>query len=315
VKDVTYQYDRVLYGRSFLNCYQRQSLVMLAERVPHLYTLFHGCLISTDEILEQVVRIQRPRYAFESRFFDAEQFVRIGVIRVDAAVEDYSQARPLLLDTVREQGFAIPVVDVFYLPHCPEYRGQHVVHTVTLRAYDAGAGEWSILDDNRASVLCEYRYPEAVIAASYDNNELRRVRYFRIEPVDPDQVRRDTGTAFAELLEKHEDSHRLLSSVEEILTSPWIAPERALALLHDAFSVYQGSRVCLREYTRRATGDAEVDGCLELVLRRATDVQNQLLVGKVTGSVDVDRIASTGRELSNSEQELVHRLQTIARQH
>ncbi len=308
MREVIYPYDRGLYNRSFLNCYQRQSMVMLAERVPEVHQLFYPCLISTDDMVEQIIRLQRPRYDFESRFFEPADLARIGVVSQDVPVDSYAEARPLLLETVAEQGYALLVVDVFYLPHCPEYRVKHVVHAITLREFDAGAREWSIIDDNRASVLCTYRYPEEVVAASYDNNERRRVRYFCSTGFDPDEVAGGTGRAFSELLRGYRDTRRLLSSVDDVIGCPWVAPGRMISLLHDAFSIYQGSRLCLREYASRAVGDGCVDAVLGRIVERAVAVQKQLLVGTVTGSVDPSWMRSACLQLASDEDELLHRL-------
>jgi hypothetical protein len=306
VKDLIYRYDRDLYNRSFLNCYQRQSLVMLGERVTDLHLLFYNCLISTDDILEQVIRLNRPKYDAESRLFEPDALARIGITRQEMPVDTYADAKPVLVDSVCEAGYALLVIDVFYLPHCPEYRAEHVVHTIILKGY--AHGEWSIVDDNPASLLCEYTYPEHVIAAAYDNNQLRRVRSFSIGEYDAEEAGRAAGTAFSELVQKYEDGGALLSSVDEVLACPWIAPERAVTLLHNAFSFYQGSRTCLLEYLRRGLGDPEIERIVGRIVQQGTAVQNQLLVGKVTGFVDATSVKSTCLDLKDAEQELVHRL-------
>lgn len=306
MKDLVYSYDKDLYSRSFLNCYQRQSLVMLGERVPDVHLLFAGCLLSTDDILEQVVRLNRPRYDFVSGLFDPGALARIGITRQDVPVDTYAEAKPLLLERIRETGYALLVIDVFYLPHCPEYRERHIVHSITLREY--ADGQWSIIDDNPASLLCEYTYPEQVIADAYDNNELRRVRSFSVTEYDARGAARGTAGEFSELVQKYQDGGMLLSGVDEILACPWIAPERAITLLYDAFAVYLGSRTCLREYLRRESGDSETDALLGRILEQATNVQNQLLLGKVTGFVDAARTKSACLGLQDAEEDLMDRL-------
>jgi hypothetical protein len=132
---------------------------MLAQRAPRVHHLFYRCMINTDQILDQIVRDQRPKYDFECGLFDPDALRTLGIAQEDALVDSYRDARELMLDVVARNGYVIPVIDVFYLPHCPEYRSGHVVHTVTLTGYDAAAGQWSILDDNPASVLCAYSSP------------------------------------------------------------------------------------------------------------------------------------------------------------
>ncbi|MCT9008485.1 hypothetical protein [Streptomyces rhizosphaerihabitans] len=300
-----------MYSRLFLNCYQRQSLVMLAEREPQVHQLFHRCLISTDDILQQIIREQRPKYSFESGFFDRDDLERIGIVREEVEFETYADARSLLLDVVSQEGYAILVGDVFYWPHCPEYTTKHLVHTILLKGYDPKTAEWSLLDDNPASLLCAYTYPEELIAAGFDNGELRRVRYFTTKPFDAQEAGVETRHAFSRLLERYQDSYTLLSDVGELISCPWIAPERAVAALHDAFSVYQGTRAGLGEYIRRTCVAPDVEAVVDRIVRQAEGVMNQLLLGKVTGSVDPGRLTDACRGLKADEQELLVRLKAV----
>jgi hypothetical protein len=308
--DNFYPYDRELYGRWFLDCYQRQSLVMLAEGNPHVGRLLHRCLISTDDILEQVVRRQIPKYDFASRLFDAGDLASIGLLRQDIQVESYAEARELIMETVATYGYAIIMIDVFYLAHCPEFRRQHTVHSVTLREYDEQAGEWSLIDDNPASVLCWYRYPEEIIAASLDNSTRRRVRFYSPADLDERAPAAHAAAAFAAGLETFQDSHRLFAEIVDLLTCPWLAPEKVIAQLHDAFSLHLGSRICLLEYVTSAIGETPAASTIRAIVEQDAEVQNMLLLGKVTGSVDADWMKSTCAELRTAEEQLVRELQS-----
>ncbi|WP_116210656.1 hypothetical protein [Streptomyces olivoreticuli] len=310
--DVTYPYDRELYSRLFLNCSQRQSLVMLAEREPLAYQLLHRCMVSTDEILRQIVREQRPKYSFESGLLHRDDLANIGIVAEEAAFDTYAEARGLLLDVVAQEGYAILVGDVFYWPHCPEYTNQHLMHTIVLKGYDEDTARWSLIDDNPASLLCAYTYPEEVIAAGFDNNELRRVRYFTTKDFDASQAAAASRGAFAGQLDRYEDGLTLFSGVGELIACPWIAPERVVFLLHDAFSLYQGSRAGLLEYVRRTLDDARAEELLTSIVRQSADVRNQLLLGKVTGSLDADRTAAACLVLKEAEEELLPRLRAAA---
>ncbi|MCK7624975.1 hypothetical protein MUU72_17990 [Streptomyces sp. RS10V-4] len=311
MQDAIYPYDRELYSRLFLNCSQRQSSVMLAERTPHLHHLFHRGLVSTDAVLDQVIRQQRPKFDFESGYLAAEDLARIGFVRQESSFETYAEARPLLLETVRRDGYAIMVGDVYYWPHCPEYRSKHLTHTLTLRAHHADTGEWSVIDDNPASLLCTYRYPEDVIAAGFDHGELRRVRHFTSQPYDVAEAERGTRESFSALLAGHRDSHRLFEDLPDLLASPWIAPERAIAALHDAFALYQGSRILLRAYLAPTAADPEAAALAGRAAGQAAAVQNQLLLGRVTGTVDATGLHSAAREVKETEQKLVDLLRTL----
>ncbi|WP_369171289.1 hypothetical protein AB5J49_26785 [Streptomyces sp. R28] len=312
MKDIPYPYDRTLYSRLFLNCYQRESLVMLAERGHPVHQLLFRCLVSTDEILRQVIREQRPKYSFDSDLLDPDDLARIGIVKEEAEFDSYADARGLLLDVVAQEGYAILVGDVFYWPHCPEYRTRHLVHSIVLTGHDADTARWHVVDDNPASLLCSYTYPEDVIAAAFDNNELRRVRYYTTKDFDPAQAERGTREAFAALLDRYQDSHALQTGVADLLSCRWIAPERAIASLHDAFSLYQGSRIGLREYLRHTAGDAAVQELLDRIVRGSAEVMDQLLLAKVTGAVDARWTAEASLGLQRAEQELLPRLRAVA---
>jgi hypothetical protein len=305
VNDLVYPYDRELYGRLFLNCYQRQALVMLAEERATLHHLLRRCLVSTDHITDQIVRRQRPKYDFDSDVLGREDLLRIGLVESDVPFDTYAAARPPLLEAVQRAGYAFLVVDVFYLPHCPEYRSAHVVHTIVLKEYVAGTREWTVVDDNPASVLCTYTYPEHVVAAAYDNNTVRRLRFFSSVEFAEDEMAADSVATFRELLENHQDSYSLFADIDDVLACPWVAPDRMIAALHDAFSIYRGSRICLREYVTRAIGDPAAESALQRIVQNAGEVQNRLLLGKVTGMVDVGGMTSLCAGLRTAEEELV----------
>ncbi|MEO3787448.1 hypothetical protein ABGB12_29325 [Actinocorallia sp. B10E7] len=301
-----YSYDKDLYSRAYLNCYQRQSLVRLGEAVPDVTLLFAGALVGTDEIHRQIVREGRPRYDFESPVLDAEALALLGVTARQTPAADYAEARPLLLEAVRESGFALPVIDVFYLPHCVEYRKQHVTHTIMLTGLEDG--HWSFVDDNPASVLCEYRFPERVVADAFDNGELRQVRTFTTAGYDPAEAAAGIAAMFAARLEAYTDTYAVLKGAADLLGSPWIAPGRAITLLGDVFTVYLGSRTCLREYVRRQLPDPETDALLGTAVERAAGLRSRLLIGAVTGLVDVSALAAEALTLKETEERLLDRL-------
>lgn len=212
---------------------------------------------------------------------------------------------------VSQEGYVVLVGDVFYWPHCPEYATKHLVHTILLKGYDPKTAQWSLLDDNPASLLCAYTYPEELIAAGFDNNELRRIRYFTTKPFDAQEAGAETRQAFSHLLERYQDSYTLLSDVGDLISCPWIAPERVIAALHDAFSVYQGSRAGLGEYVRRTFAAPDVEAVVDRIVGQGEDVMNQLLLGKVTGSVDAGRLTAACHGLKTDEQELLGRLRAV----
>lgn len=310
--DTFYPYDRELYSRWFLDCYQRQSMVMLAERNPHVTLLLHRALVSTDDILDQAVLRQIPKYDFASRLFDPDDLRAIGLVREDIPVESYAESRDLILKTVATHGYVILMIDVFYLPHTPEYRKQHVVHSITLREFDERSGEWSLIDDNPASVLCWYRYPEEVVAASLDNNTRRRVRFYSTVDADEDAAHEHARDAFAASVREFQDSHRLLADIVDVVGCQWVAPEKLIGFLHDAFSLHMGSRICLRAYVEKSLGAGHATTVFDTIAAHGAEIQNMLLLAKVTGFVDADDLKSACAELRVAEEELLGELKAVA---
>jgi hypothetical protein len=253
-------------------------------------------------------RLNLPKYDFRGEIFAPDVLAGIGITREDEPFDTYADAKPALLEAVADQGYAIPWIDVFYLPHCPEYYKEHVLHTVTLTEYDADTGQWSLLDDNQASVLCRYSYPEAVIAPAYNNNKQRRASWFPTVEYDAAEARRRAAGAFASRVEAYKDSHALLSGVGDLLSSPWFAPSRAFSLLYDTFSLHEGSRTCLREFLSRQPGYAGAVPATADIMRRCRDIRNQLMIGRATGRVDQGWLTSACLELAGAEDDLVNRL-------
>ncbi|MCD0453399.1 hypothetical protein LO762_30085 [Actinocorallia sp. API 0066] len=304
--DVVYPYDQALYSRAYLNCYQRQALVRLGETVPDVPLLFAGSLVGTDDIREQIIRRARPRYDFESPVLDPAALALLGVTARETVVDDYAAARDIALEAIAASGFALLVIDVFYLPHCVEYRKQHVVHTIMLTGLADGA--WTFVDDNPASLLCAYTFPEDVVAAAFENGERRAVRTFTTAPYDPAAAATGAATAFAARLAASTDGLGLLADAADLLTSPWTAPDRAVELLYDALTVHLGARTCLREYVRRQLPDPDTDALLAASLAGTADLQGRLLIGKVTGTVDPAAFAVGARALRDTEARLMDRL-------
>lgn len=307
--DDVYPYDAELLDRSFLNCYQRQAMVMLAEQVPDLPELFYNTLVSTDTVLEQVIRQGVPKYDLQTDLLAPDALARLGIAREYRPFDRYEAARPTLLEAVHEVGHVIPFIDVFYLPHCPEYLVEHVVHTITLVDHDPATGTWGVLDDNRASVLCRYRYPEDVVAAAYDNGKMRHVSWFPSGAYDAEDASRDAGRAFVEVVARFEDSRRLLSHVDEILTDPWMSTSRSIALLYDVFAALGGSRACLGAFTARHPAFHSADPQLAGLVAGYRDVRNHLMIGRATGRVDVPRVRETCAAIRTREEGLLGALE------
>jgi hypothetical protein len=144
VKDIPYPYGRTLYSRLFLNCYERESLVMLAERGRPVHQLLIRCLVSTDEILRQVIREQRPEYDFESGIFDPDDLARIGIVKEDTEFDSYADARGLRPDMTEFQT-AVLLADIALIIAVARIAGR-----IARRL-----GPPSVIGDIAVGVLCE----------------------------------------------------------------------------------------------------------------------------------------------------------------
>jgi hypothetical protein len=134
--------------------------------------------------------------------------------------------------------------------------------------------------------------PEQVIAASYDNNALRRVRSFSIQEFDATASAEWFRREFLALVAKHDDSYALFSQIGDILTCTWRTRQKTFAQLHDAFAIYQGSRVCLLEYVVQSFADPALEAALRTAVQLAGQLLNLLLLARITGSVEVKLAAA-----------------------
>lgn len=312
MKDDVYSYDTSLYDRSFLNCYQRQAVVMLAERRPDLHLLFYNCLVSSDGILEHMLQLNRPKYEFVTPILAPEGLATIGVTCEEIPFDSYADAKHALLTAAADVGYVIPFVDVFYMPHRLEYyQIEHIVHTITLTGYDADTGQWHMLDDNHASVLCRYTYPEQLVATAYDNGRMKRINCFSFTDYDGKRAIHSAAAAFSELIGEYKDSYTLLSGVDDLLASPWFSTRRAIAVLYDAFSLYEGSRTCFREFVARQPGYLDAEPLVRDIMRRCRDIRSVLMIGKATGKVNSGSLKSSCADLRSAEENLIGHLRHI----
>jgi hypothetical protein len=243
-----YPYDIELFNRNFLNCAQRHSLVMLAERGVTVEYLFYNSFISSDWVLEQAIVQSIPKYNFTSAFLSEEDYLRVGVTKTCHFVEKYEDAKDHILRRVKQDGFVLLAGDVFYFEHCPEYRNHHLFHLIVLKKFQQNENAWAIVDDNPASVLTHYSYPESQVSDFYNNNNIREYRCYAQKPVELSCLRNESLTAFRDFLDKRSERFTLLSSITEISQAPYQAPALLYQKLHDACSLLSGSRRCVATF-------------------------------------------------------------------
>lgn len=297
-------YDIDLYNRNFLNCAQRHSIVMLKERGMPVDLLFYNTLVPTDVILDQAIRRQVPKYDFECESLSAEDFARIGVRRQEHFVQRFADAKPALLEAVARDGFVLLAGDVYYFPHCPEFRNKHLFHLVILRGYDALRDEWDIVDDNPASVLAQYRYGSDLVAAFYENSTVCEFRTYEQVPRPPALVREEIRAAAAAYMAGYRDDRRLLTGIEALLACPWFEAARLHALLSAAFSLLSGSRLCFARHLREVGAPETLAAAADAVAADAAKLRNAAVRAQATGSLAVPQAVRRAADIAVREASL-----------
>lgn len=302
IADPVYPYDITLYSRNFLNCVQRHSIVMLKDLGAPVDWLFYSCNVPTDRMLDQVIRKRIPKFDFSFDGLGDDDFRMIGVERTVQPCDTFSEARQDLLDLIARNGFAIIAGDVFYFPHCPEYRKIHLYHWVILRSFDEDTGSWTIVDDNPASVLCTYVWPESYVRDFYDNGPYRQFLRLSYTPVDETAV---AGTAVSHYLDQRKgrdpDSLTLLKDIRVLLDSPWFSTIRLIDMLSDVFSIYAGSRRCFARFVEIADHPPETANMVLKIARTATRIRDSLILARTSQDLSADKIATLAEDITQQE--------------
>ena len=311
--DSIYAYNIELYSRNFLNCAQRHSVVMLRERGVAVDYLFHNSLVSSDEVLEQIVRNLTPKYDFASACLSDDDFRRVGVARECFRVDHYADAQSDILACVERDGFALLAGDVFYFQHCPEYRNRHLFHLVALRGFDDQQSQWTLVDDNPASVLSWYQYPQAQVADFYNNNSVREYRSYRQQPMELAEIRGNSRLAGQRYLAGYNDSGVLLTQLRDIINAPWQSTTLQYGRLHDAFAVMTGSRRCYAAFLALMQPDHASVSLASSCAQLAGRLRNSFVQARLTGRCSVDKICARASELYALESQLVKSAQQLIR--
>ncbi len=307
----TYSYDRELFSRNYLNCAQRHSVVMLKERGVAVEHLFYNSLVSTDQTLDQMVRCGTPKYDFEGQCLSTDDLQSLGVTRTEVPGDTFDIVKSELLSSIRRDGFVLLAGDVFYFPHCPEYRVKHLFHLVILRGYDDKSDVWDIIDDNPASVLCEYQYTGEQVAAFYNNNSVREYRSFQQVGLSEDSIHEIFDHKSVEFCANYTDSYQLLTDVQDIIDNPWINQKKILGQLHDAFSILFGSRVCFAAYMDFVLNDVIGQSLAKDAATAAGRIRDSLVRAHITGRLNSTRLQERCMALQDLDARLLERVQSL----
>lgn len=304
VNDV-YPHDAQLYDRRFMNCAERHAVVFIKEQRAAVDTLFYRALVSSDAIFQQILQEKTPKYNFVSGCLGSEDLAAIGIqvntLRSDRFADIKADVDGLLSD----DGYVLISGSVFYFDHCPEFRNRHLHHLVVLRGYDAELGRYDVVDDNPASVLCEYSYPSQQVAEFYENNGDRLVRHFILDDYDDAKAYAYVEQQFRGLLQTHSDSQVFFHSLTDFLEQPFESQDRKLHLLHDAFSLLSGSRNLFAHYLETAGYPSELAGMARSLGQDAFILKSLVVKARVTKRVDIQALNERAQRMCLSETRLL----------
>ena len=303
-----FAYDHVLYDRQFMSCLFRHAVVWLERLGRPVRLLFHNALASTDLVLAQMLVERRPKFAFRCAAFSDADFELIGVKEVSVMAETFRDIRPLVLEQVHAGHFTLVEGNVYYLPHCPEYRKANNQHVVVIHGIEAD-GRWAVVDDDAASILCGYTYEEGYLARFFEHSLNRKLRYYTVDPrLGAADACALVEPKFRAFVHQHQDSHAFFSQLGAFLQSPFDSPAAKHHLLRDALALLSGSRQCFASYlqlrgTRAPLVEAAVAcarsaGMLKMIMARAT----------LTGALDAADLLKRVEQLRGQEVGLLGQL-------
>ncbi len=308
-----FAYNHSLYDRQFMSCLFRHAVVWLERLGRPVRLLFYNALASSDLVLAQMLVERRPKFAFRCEAFSDADFELIGAQAVTVIAETLLDIRPLALERVQAGEFVLLEGDVYYLPHCPEYRKTHSQHVVVVHGIDADA-RWAVVDDDPASLLCGYTYDEDYLARFFEHSVNRKLRYFRLEPrLGACDALSLVEPRFRAFVRQHQDSQAFFDQVGLFLQSPFDTPACKYHLLHDAFALLSGSRQCFASYLQLRSssallvettlGCAKAAGVLKMIMARA----------KLTGALDSADLLGRIGQLKRQETVLLKQMKAEVR--
>lgn len=302
-----YAYDK-LFDRRFMNCGERHAVVFLGQAGRPVDLLFHAAWMPLCDIFNHVVTERRPKNDFPGPFMADEDLAAIGVVRHVAERDAFEAALDIVRERLPGDGFVLLSGDVFYFEHCPEFRNRHSAHIVVVRAIDAGE-RWDIVDDDPASVLKGYAYPQAQVRAFFENNVDRKIRWFDRDDgvtaeMAAERMRARFEAHFATVLAAAERDQAFAADVRDFAASRFDAVKTRYHLLHEVFAFLSGSRALFGRYARVAGLPDGVADLAEAVGREAFVLKSLFQRAILQSRIDDAELARRLGNLSDAEQRL-----------
>ncbi|HEY6927690.1 MAG TPA: hypothetical protein VI653_29715 [Steroidobacteraceae bacterium] len=303
--DTIFDYDVTLYDRRFLNCCQRHAIVWLKRIGAPVNLLFYNALASSDTIMRQMVIEKKPKYAIECDFYSPADLQLIGVTPHETTADRFNQIKDLIQSRIARDGFVLLAGNVFYFPHCPEYRNSHALHVVVLRGHDA-CGRWDVVDDNHASVLCEYSYEEEFVRDYFENNTDRRLRYFDFDSAAPPQRATDAIAArFHDYIRGYVDSYWFYDNVEQIAANPLDTQAMKIRALHDAFTILSGSRLSFAKYLEVGGWPASICATARAISQAAFILKSMMVKAQISQKLKIADLRTRCANLKELESNML----------
>lgn len=311
-RPLPFVYDHLMYDRKFMSCLYRHAVVWLERLGRPVRFLFYNALPSSDLVLEQMLVERRPKFAFHCDTFSESDFESIGAKESTMMAESFSDIRPQVLQRVQAGQFALVEGNVYYLPHCPEYRKANNQHVVVVRGM-AVDGRWHIADDDQTSIVRGYIYEEGYLARFFDHSVNRKLRCYDIdEEMSVSDAQAIIEPKFQSFVKSRRDSGKFFEVIDDFLHSPFDTQESKHQLLHDAFAILSGSRQCFAAYLEARGSRATLTEAAVTCAKTANTLKMIMARAKLCGSLNASDLLNRVEQLRQHEAFLNQRLQAEA---
>lgn len=284
MKEQPFPYDVQLYDRRFLNCFQRHAVVFMKRLGIEVDWLFHNALPAANDIFQQMVVENKAKYALQSSYFSEDDLALLGVRFYERQAEHLDDLLEIIHQQIQANGCAFLSGDVYYFAHCPEYRSAHAQHVVVLRQANAD-GTWDIVDDNAASVLCEYRYPQQVLEQFFQNEGARRMFCLEWTPTPISAVETSFPQRHQAFLNDFNNDPWFYYNLEHLLDNPLACDATKFRALHDVFTLLAGSRDCFSRYLSMTGAPEATQERVALFAKEAGVLKGLMVMAQITGKV------------------------------
>lgn len=305
------RYDHELYNRSFLNCYQRQALVMLEEYGIDVRLLLGGAYLSAEAVVDEVVRTGTPRHSLDSALVSTSNLELAGVRAREVMIESFAHAEADIPGLIEKFTWVHLIGDVFYCPHRAEYyRKTHITHCLTIVGSVESRHRWHIIDDNNASVLERYEYPTAVLAAVCDNAVAPALRTFDCDPVSATaETALLARAALRSRVAEQSQGDTLWVRGRDLVENVWESRTQAIAKLLETVTAFLGNRQCVDAFLAHVESGSTAHQAAVDVVGRAKPLRTQLMVATATGILN-QSLWDNLEQLGEAEHRLTESLST-----